>query len=242
MSREAQSVDTMKSKVALVVTSHADLGETGEMTGYWLEELAAPYYALKDAGYEVVLASSQGGLAPADPRSIERAQGKAADAPETRWFNDDGASHDIANTVATSSIEADGFAGLFLVGGRGAMWDMPSDPSLHRMVSTMLGDGRAVGSVCHGPAGFLNSTSTDGAPVIAGRRMTCFSSEEERVTGGDKAVPFLIEDELRRLGATVEVASPRAEHVVRDGNLVTGQNPASSVATAAAFLALLEER
>lgn len=228
-------------RIALIVTSHGEFGDTGKQTGYWVQELAVPYYAFKEQGYEVVLASPQGGRPPTDPRSVERAQAADSDSPEARFLTDEAALADMASTVMTSELDPEGFDGVYLVGGRGAMWDMPHDEHIGRVVSHALANGRIAGAVCHGPAGLIAPNGSLDGPVVAGRRLTCFSDEEERVTGGDGVVPFLLESRLRELGAHVEVGGVRAEYVVRDGNLITGQNPSSSVATTKAVMAALNE-
>jgi putative intracellular protease/amidase len=176
-----------------------------------------------------------------DPRSVERAREADPDSPQARFLDDQAALADLARTVKTAELTPSEFDGVFLVGGRGAMWDMPEDNNIARLVSEMLAAGRLVGSICHGPAGLLAASTEAGTPAVAGRRLTCFSDEEERVTGGAEVVPFLLETRLRELGAEVEVAGVRAEHAIRDGNLVTGQNPASSQATTKTFLAALHE-
>jgi putative intracellular protease/amidase len=147
----------------------------------------------------------------------------------------------MASTLMTSELDPEDFDGVYLVGGRGAMWDMPHDEHIGRVVSHMLASERIVGAVCHGPAGLIAPDGSLGGLDVAGRRLTCFSDEEERVTGGDGVVPFLLESRLRELGAHVEVAGVRAEYVVRDGNLITGQNPPSSAATTKAVIAALNE-
>lgn len=228
-------------RIAVIVTSHGEYGNTGERTGYWVQELAVPYYAFNEQGYEVVLASPEGGRPPMDPRSVERARAADPASPEARFLTDEAALADMGGTMTTAGLDPAGFDGVYLVGGRGAMWDMPHDEHTGRLVSHLLASGRIVGAICHGPAGLIAAVGSEDGLLVAGRRLTCFSDEEERVTGGDGVVPFLLESRLRELGARVEVGGVRAEYVVRDGNLITGQNPPSSAATTKAVLAALNE-
>lgn len=233
---------TQRKRVAVVVTSHGEFGATGEKTGYWVQELAVPYYSFKEEEYSLVLASPKGGRPPMDPRSVERARATERDSPEARFLADDAALEDLAATIPTADLDPDGFDGVYLVGGRGAMWDMPHDEHIGQLVARTLGGNRLVGAICHGPAGLIAADRGASRPLVAGRRLTCFSDEEERVTGAHGVVPFLLESCLRELGAHVEVAGVRAEYVIRDGNLITGQNPASSTATTKAFVAALSGR
>lgn len=229
--------------VALIVTSHGRLGDTGRETGYWLEELAVPYFVLRDAGVDVVVASPRGGPAPVDPRSVERAR-QAAEAGGAAWFGrwqaDDAARAASAETAQTSDLHEDRFDAAFVAGGHGAMWDLPGDAALGSFLGGMVTGGKLVGTVCHGAAAWCGLTDAGGSPVVRDRKITCYSDEEERGLGLADVVPFMLETRLRELGAAVVVGPPRESFTMEDARVVTGQNPASSGPTAALFAAALE--
>src|SRR5689334_11855037 len=184
-------------KVLMVLTSHDRLGDSGKKTGFWLEELAAPYYVFKDAGANVTLASPLGGQPPLDPRS---------DAPDyqtddTRRFRaDPAATASLAGTVKLSGVSADDHDAVFFVGGHGTMWDLAEEPASIALVETMFAAGKPVAAVCHGSAVFRHAKAPDGAPLIRGKRVAGFSNSEEAATGLTEIVPYLVEDMLRRNG------------------------------------------
>jgi len=226
-------------KVALVVTSHDQLGDTGDKTGYWLQELAVAYYSFLDGGFEVLLASPLGGAAPVDPRSVDKAKAATTDAPEHRWLDDAEANERVNATIRTTELDAAALAAAYLVGGRGAMWDMPNDQALGRLLGDLLDGGKVVGSICHGAAAFVGPASPGREPLVRGRQLTCYSDDEERAAGVEAVVPFLLESELRRLGADVLVGERGTDFTIEDGMLISGQNPASSASTAKAVVAAL---
>ena len=225
-------------KILIVLTSHDQLGSTGRKTGFWLEELAAPYYRFKDAGADLVLASPQGGRPPLDPKSNE--PGFQTD--ETRRFEaDPEAMAALAHTVRLDSVSTDDFDTVFYPGGHGPMWDLAEDPVSIRLMETILRSGKPLAVVCHAPGALRHTTNPDGTPLVQGRRVTGFTNEEEAAVGLTEVVPFLVEDELKRLGGDYSKAADWQPYVLTDGLLVTGQNPASSGPTADALLTLLAQ-
>jgi putative intracellular protease/amidase len=222
-------------KILMVLTSHDQLGDTGRKTGFWLEEFAAPYYTFLDAGAAVTLASPKGGQPPIDPVS---------DAPEgqtdwTRRFKQDPAAQDaLASTSRLADVTVGEFDAVFYPGGHGPMWDLAEDPHSIALIEAFYGAGKPVAAVCHAP-GVLHRVWFEGQPLVKGKRVAGFTNGEEAAVHLTKVVPFLVEDELKRLGALYEKAADWVSFVVTDGNLVTGQNPASSRAGAQALLKLL---
>lgn len=213
-------------KILIVATSHASMGTGGEPTGIWLEELTTPYYAFVDAGAQVTVMSIDGGPIPIDPRSL-RPRGEN-DASVERYLADSALQSAIHTTVRFNADRAGDYDAVFLPGGHGTMWDYPTSAELARVVVTFLEQGKPVAAVCHGPAGLVSARGRDGAPVVKGRRVAAFTNSEERAAGLDRVVPFLLESRLRELGATFVSGPDFAPFAVRDGNLVTGQNPASA--------------
>ena len=222
--------------ILMVLTSHDQLGDTGEKTGFWLEEHAAPYYVLKDAGHAITLASPKGGQPPLDPKS---------DAPDaqtdaTRRFKADPAAQaELAATKVLSEIEPDDFDGVFYPGGHGPLWDLAEDASSKALIEATLAAGKPVALVCHAPAALKNVQASDGAPLVKGKRVTGFTNGEEQAVGLTDVVPFLLEDMLAEQGGDYQKGADFAPHVVRDGLLITGQNPASSGPAAEALLEAL---
>lgn len=224
-------------KILMVLTSHDRLGDTGERTGFWLEEFAAPYYVFRDAGAEITLASPRGGQPPLDPRSDD----ESAQTEATRRFrNDPEAQKALANTVKLSEIDPAQFDAVFYPGGHGPLWDLAEDADSIRVIETLAQAGRPVGAVCHGPAVLRHAKGPDGKPLVAGRKVTGFTNTEEQAVGLTDIVPFSVEDMLKENGATFTRGPDWAAHAVTDGNLVTGQNPASSEEAARQLLALLQ--
>lgn len=224
-------------KILMVLTSHDQLGDTGEKTGFWLEEFAAPYYTLKDAGAQVVLASPKGGQPPIDPKSdSEDSQTEAT----KRFKADDAAQADLANTAVLADVQDAGFDAIFYPGGHGPLWDLAEDADSKRLIEAFAADNRPVGAVCHAPAVFKHTMGTDGKPLVNGKRVTGFTNTEEEGVQLTDVVPFLVEDMLKANGGQYEKADDWASFVITDGTLVTGQNPASSEAAAEQLLALLK--
>lgn len=223
-------------KILMVLTSHDRLGDTGKKTGFWLEEFAAPYYVLKNAGHEITLASPKGGQPPLDPKSEEPASQTAA---TRRFKSDQEAQAQLASTERLASVRSSDFDGVFYPGGHGPLWDLAEDPHSKALIEQTLADGKPVGLVCHAPGVLKNVSANDGSPFVAGKRVTGFTDEEEEAVGLTEVVPFLLEDILKQLGAKFSKAAPFKPHVVREGLLITGQNPASSEPAAEALLEAL---
>ncbi len=221
--------------VLMVLTSHDRLGDTGHPTGFWLEEFAAPYYTFVDAGLKVSLASPRGGQPPLDPKSSAPDFQTAA----TRRFDADPAGKQaLAHTLTLSTVRAEDYDAIFYPGGHGPLWDLASDRDSLRLIAAMAKAGKVVAAVCHGPAALLKA-EIDGVALLKGRNVTGFTNSEEAAVGLTEIVPFLIEDEVGKRGGRFSKGADWASHVVTDGRLVTGQNPGSSEATAAAVVALL---
>jgi putative intracellular protease/amidase len=226
----------MTRKILMVLTSHDQLGDTGKKTGFWLEEFAAPYYVFKDAGADVTLASPKGGQPPLDPKSDDA----DAQTDDTRRFKSDtAAQHALASTVTLSGVKADGFDAIFYPGGHGPLWDLAEDADSRRLIEAFAKKGQPIGAVCHAPAVFRHTNGPDGAKLVAGKRVTGFTNSEEQGVGLTDVVPFLVEDMLKQNGGKYEKGADWGSYVVRDGMLVTGQNPASSAAAAKELLTLL---
>ncbi|MER0242379.1 type 1 glutamine amidotransferase domain-containing protein [Streptomyces sp. HSW2009] len=224
-------------KILIVLTSHDELGTTGRKTGFWLEELAAPYYRFKDAGAEVVLASPKGGRPPLDPKSNE----PAFQTDQTHRFEADAeAVAALADRARLDSVSADDFDTIFYAGGHGPLWDLAEDPASVRLIETVLRAGKPAALVCHAPGVLRHATNPDGTPLVQGRRVTGFTNGEEAAVELTDVVPFLVEDELKRLGADYSKVGDWQPYVLTDGLLVTGQNPASSGPAADALLTLLD--
>jgi len=222
----------------MVLTAHDALGASGKKTGFWLDEFAAPYYAFKDAGADVVLASPRGGRPPIDPRS------DAADlqTDDTRRFRaDPTAQTRLASTVKLADIAAEDYDAVFYAGGHGAMFDWAEEPASIARAETLFAAGKPVSAVCHGSAVFRHTKGPDGELLVRGKKVAGFTNTEEAAVGLTDAVPYLVEDMLRQKGGLYSKADNFQAHVVADGNLVTGQNPASSKGVAAEVVRLLAE-
>lgn len=221
--------------ILMVLTSHDKLGNTGRKTGFWLEEFAAPYYTFLDAGTAVTLASPKGGQPPLDPVS-DTPQGQT---DLTRRFKQDPAAQAVlAKTLTLANVKDADYDAVFYPGGHGPMWDLAEDTRSIALIEAFYSAGKPVAAVCHAP-GALHRAKFQGEPIVRGKRVTGFTNSEEEAVQLTKIVPFLVEDELKRLGGLYEKAADWASFVVTDGKLVTGQNPASSKAGAAAMLNLL---
>jgi len=220
-------------KVLMVLTSHDQLGNTGRKTGFWLEELAAPYYAFKDAGAEIVLASPKGGQPPLDPKSNEPANQTDA----TRRFEpDEAAKAQLAATVRLDSVSQAQFDTVFYPGGHGPLWDLAEDRHSIELIQSFIAAGKPVALVCHAPGVLRHVTTPDGKPLVEGKQVTGFTNSEEAAVGLTEIVPFLVEDELKARGGIYSKSDDWAPYVVTDGLLITGQNPASSSSAAATLM------
>lgn len=226
----------MSKRILMVLTSHDRLGDTGEPTGFWLEELAAPYYTCLDAGAEVVLASPKGGKPPLDPKSdAEESQTEA-----TRRFQQDAeAQQALATTHRLSDIDAEDYDAVFYPGGHGPLWDLVDDAESIRLIESFWAQQKPVAAVCHAPIALIHARDTQGEPIIRGRQVTGFTNGEEDAVGLTDVVPHLVEDALISGGAEYSKADDFAPYTRRDGYLITGQNPASSEPTAKLMLEAL---
>ncbi|CAN0625776.1 ThiJ/PfpI domain-containing protein [Burkholderia multivorans] len=227
-------------KILVVLTSHDTLGDTGKKTGFWLEELAAPYYAFKDAGATLTLVSPLGGQPPLDPKSSD----PAAQTDATRRFDaDPDAKAALATTRRLADVSVDDFDAVFYPGGHGPLWDLAEDLHSIALIERALGAGKPVAAVCHAP-GVLRHVKepSTGESVVRGKRVTGFSNSEEAAVELTEVVPFLVEDMLKTNGGHYARAADWTPHVETDGLLITGQNPASSEPAAAALLATLRQR
>lgn len=223
-------------KILMVLTSHDQLGDTGKKTGFWLEEFAAPYYVLRDAGAEIVLASPKGGQPPLDPKSDEPdAQTEATH----RFRADEAAQKALASTVTLSSVKADDFDAVFYPGGHGPLWDLAEDKASIKLIEDFAEADKPVGAVCHAPGVLRHVKGADGEFLVKGRKVAGFTNTEEEAVGLTDVVPFLVEDMLKANGGDYSRGEDWGSHVVTDGKLITGQNPASSEAAAKALLSLL---
>ena len=224
-------------KILMILTSHDQLGNTGRKTGFWLEEFAAPYFVFKDAGAELTLASPKGGQPPIDPKS-DLPEGQTA--AMARFKRDRAAQKALSQTVKLADVQSQDFDTIFYVGGHGPMWDLVDNPDSIALIESFYNSGKPVAAVCHSPAVFHRVTY-NGAPLVKGKRVTGFTNGEEEAVGLTKVVPFLVEDELKRVDGRYEKAPDWQSFAIVDGRLVTGQNPASSTAAAQALLNLLAQ-
>ena len=223
----------MTKKILMVLTSHDELGNTGQKTGFWVEEFAAPYYAFIDAGVEVTLATPNGGQAPIDPTS-ELADFQTL---ATKRFNEDEVVQNlISNTVKLSSIKESNFDGVFYPGGHGPLWDLTDNVESIHLIEHFLKAGKGVATVCHASAALLNVKDLSGEFVIKGKEVTGFANTEEDAVQLTNIVPFLLEDELIKRGGEYQKAQDWHAFVVQDGLIITGQNPASSILAAEKLL------
>ncbi|MDP4505042.1 type 1 glutamine amidotransferase domain-containing protein [Nonomuraea turcica] len=227
------------SQVLVILTSHGQLGSTGQATGVGLQTFASPYYALKEAGVEVVVASPLGGDPPVDPLSF----GEGVETVALRRLNEDvdarallRASLPLRNAASTD------YDGLFFAGGHGGMWDFPDDLVVGGLIAAALNAGKPVVAVCHGVAALCGTDPVSGRPLVEGRRVTALTNQEEAALERDALVPFLLQDRLMKLGAEFDEAAKFTSHVVVHGSLITGQNMRSADEASRAFLAALASR
>lgn len=226
------SLSATEAKNILFLVTGADKMTSGKATGLWLEEFAVPYDALVDAGYQIEVVTPKGGAAPIDPRSNPKPDQAAA------WKE---AAQRLRETKPLSSVNAKDFAAVFIPGGHGVMFDLVEDAAASKLIQEFDSQGKPVAAVCHGPAALVKVVRKDGTPLVKSRKLTAFTDAEERAVELDKDMPFLLETRLRELGATVETRDNFTAHAVRDGNLITGQNPPSSEATAKLLIEALSE-
>ncbi|HEK1768286.1 TPA: type 1 glutamine amidotransferase domain-containing protein [Pseudomonas putida] len=224
-------------KILMVLTSHDQLGNTGKKTGFWLEEFAAPYYVFIDAGAQITLASPKGGQPPLDPKSDE----PDAQTDATRRFQQDTeAQIALADTIPLGEIDPYDFDAVFYPGGHGPLWDLAEDKDSINLLEALYASNKPIAAVCHAPGVFKQVKAADGESVVKGKRVTGFTNSEEEAVGLTDVVPFLVEDMLKANGGEYSKAADWASYVVEDGNLITGQNPASSEAAAQSLLKRLE--
>ena len=223
-------------KILIVLTSHDQLGDTGAKTGFWLEELAAPYYVLKAAGADLTLASPKGGQPPLDPKSAD----ESAKTDDTRRFEADAeATAQLAHTVRLDSVKLEDFDAIFYPGGHGPLWDLAEDATSRALIEGAIAADKPVALVCHAPGVLRHVKAADGTPLVSGKKVTGFTNTEEAAVGLTDVVPFLVEDMLTQNGGIYSKTGDWGVHVVRDGLLITGQNPASSSAAATALVEAL---
>ena len=226
------SLSATEEKTILILVTGAAKMTNGKPTGLWLEEFAVPYKAFTDAGYRVEVVTPKGGVAPIDPRS------KPKPDQATAWKE---AAQRLRETKALRKVTTEDYSAIFIPGGHGVMFDLAEDPAAAKLIQKFDEQGKPIAAVCHGPAAFVNVVRKDGSPLVKGRKLTTFTDAEERAVKLDKDMPFLLETRLRKLGAKIETRDNFTVHAVRDGNLITGQNPASSEATAKLLIKALSE-
>ena len=225
-------------KVLMVLTSHSELGNSGQKTGFWVEEFASPYYTLKDAGVDIELASPKGGQPPIDPKSTEPGSETEATA---RYYKDEAVLQLMANTKKLSAISANDYDAVFYPGGHGPLWDLTNDADSIHLIEAFWRANKPVAAVCHAPSVLLNVKDASGDLLVKGKKVTGFTNSEEAAVQLTDIVPFLLEDELKSKGGIYSKAADWASYVVTDGLLITGQNPASSEAAAKELLAILKK-
>jgi putative intracellular protease/amidase len=226
-------------KVLMVLTSHDQLGNTGRKTGFWLEELAAPYYVFKDAGVDITLASPKGGRPPLDPKSNEP---NFRTELTVRFEKDAAAEAQLDKTVRLDSVKQDDFDTVFYPGGHGPMWDLAEDENSIRLIESFIAADKTIGIVCHSTGALHHVRTPDGKFLVEGKEVTGFTDGEEEEVGLTKIVPFLVEDEMLKLGAVFSKTANWTPHVVQDGLLITGQNPHSSGPAAEALMAAVKRK
>ncbi|WP_295676605.1 type 1 glutamine amidotransferase domain-containing protein [uncultured Mucilaginibacter sp.] len=225
-------------KVLIVLTSHSELGNTGKKTGFWIEEFAAPYYVMADAGVELTIASPGGGQPPIDPKS----EAPDAQTPATKRFNMDQDLKDkLSHTVKLSGVSQADYDAVFYPGGHGPLWDLANDEKSIALIEDFYKHNKPVAFVCHAPGALIKVKAPNGEPLVKGKAVTGFSNTEEEAVGLTNVVPFLLEDELKKLGGTYSKGSDWGSFVKKDGLLITGQNPGSSEDAAKLLLKTLKE-
>lgn len=223
-------------KVLFVLPSHDQLGDTGQKTGYWLEEFASPYYEFVDNEFDVTISSPKGGKPPVDPKSLQLEN--QTDYTK-RLESDKVAKEKLENTLVLSEVSSDDYDTLFLPGGHGPMWDLSQDKDLKNLVEKFYNNSKIISAVCHGPAGLIQATDKNGDSILKNKRITGFTNDEEEMVKLDKTVPFSLENKLKELGGKFEKSENFKPFVVSDGQIITGQNPASSFLAAKKVVELL---
>ena len=225
-------------KVLVVLTSHSELGNTGKKTGFWIEEFAAPYYAMADAGVDITIASPKGGQPPIDPKSDEPDN----QTPATERFHADAELKDkLSKSLVLADVNESDYDAVFYPGGHGPLWDLAVDKNSISLIESFYKHNKPVAFVCHAPGALIHVKDENGEPLVKGKEVTGFSNTEEEAVQLTKVVPFLVEDELNKLGATYSKGSDWGSYVKQDGLLITGQNPGSSEETAKLLLAALKK-
>ncbi|PTS91972.1 type 1 glutamine amidotransferase domain-containing protein [Pedobacter sp. HMWF019] len=225
-------------KILIVLTSHSDLGNTGEKTGFWVEEFAAPYYVLADAGAELTIASPKGGQPPIDPKSELPDFQTAA---THRFDKDQALKEKLAHSVKLSEVKAEDYDAVFYPGGHGPLWDLANDTNSIQLIEAFNHHEKPIAFVCHAPGVLIKVKGTNGDPLVKGKQVTGFSNSEEAAVQLTDVVPFLVEDELQKLGGTYSKGADWGSYVLKDGLLITGQNPASSEEAAKELLKVLKK-
>ena len=226
-------------KILVVLTSHSELGNTGEKTGFWVEEFAAPYYVLADAGVELTIASPKGGQPPVDPKSeLPEAQTPAT----IRFYNDHRLILKVASSVVLSEVNQEDYDAVFYPGGHGPLWDLANDEASIALIEDFYQHNKPIAFVCHAPAALLKVKAINGEALVKGKDVTGFSNTEEFAVKLTDVVPFLLEDELKKLEANYSKGADWSSHVKQDGLLITGQNPASSEDVAKLLLEALKAK
>jgi putative intracellular protease/amidase len=224
-------------KVLFVLPSHDQLGNTWQKTGYWLEEFASPYYEFVDNGYEVTIASPKGGKPPVDPKSLQKEnQTKATE----RFQNDKSAMEKLDNTIVLAQVSSNEYDTLFLPGGHGPMWDLSEDENMKKIVEDFYNNKKIITAVCHGPAGLLQAKDRNGNSILRDKKVTGFANSEEKSVKLDQVVPFLLENRLKELGGNFEKSEDFKPFVVSDGQIITGQNPASAFLAAQKVIQIMK--
>lgn len=225
-------------RILIVLTSHKELGNTGEATGFWLEEFAAPYYTFLDGGAAITLASIQGGKPPIDPKSYHE---DAQTDTTKRFLSDTSAQASLDNTISINEVDSGDYDAIFLPGGHGPMWDFPTNSTLANLITAFNEEEKVISTVCHATVALVSVKAASGDPLVRGKVVTGFTNSEEKAVGLEAIVPFLLETRLRDLGANFVSGEDWLPNLQQDGNIITGQNPASSEPAAKAVLAALVE-
>jgi putative intracellular protease/amidase len=239
MSRETSHGIKPMSKILILTTSHSKMGDTDHRTGSWVEEVAAPYYIMSDAGIAVTIASIAGGVVPFDPNSQK--PDAVNNDHSKRFIADAIVQAALQKTPALADLNPEDFDGIFIPGGHGVMWDLPGNNNLAAWLKQYESDGKIIAAVCHGPAGLLGATRADGKPLVAGRNVTGFTNAEEEAVGLSRVVPFMLESRMRELGGVFTSGGDWQAYAVRDGHLITGQNPMSSELVGEHIVTALDE-
>ena len=225
-----------QNKILIILTSHTELSESKEKTGFWFEEMSTPYYEFKDRGFEVDIASIKGGKVEADPASIDRGINSVE-----RFMKDEVAMAKIESSIAITDLDSQGYQAVFLSGGHGTMWDFYPNAELDKLLESFISDDKIIAAVCHGPAGLLNLKNNDGSYFVANKKLTGFTNKEEVLAKKATIVPYMLETELKNRKAVFKgTMIPFKKNVVQDGKLITGQNPKSSEGVAEAVVNTLK--